>query len=72
MDKVNVNGYVLDEHNKVVPYGKIVIKLNGKTHLISNITNNKINYTYTIPNYEAKNITYNMFMLQMINMIDMN
>ena len=53
-DKVNVNGYVLDEHNKVVPYGKIVIKLNGKTHLISNITNNKINYTYTIPNYEAK------------------
>ena len=53
-DSVNVNGYVLDEHNKVVPYGKIVIKLNGKTHLISNITNNKINYTYTIPNYEAK------------------
>ena len=53
-DKVNVNGYVLDEHNKVVPYGKIVIKLNGKTHLISNITNNKINYTYTIPNYEAE------------------
>ncbi|WP_329995325.1 hypothetical protein [Methanosphaera stadtmanae] len=53
-DKVNVNGYVLDEHNKVVPYGKIVIKLNCKTHLISNITNNKINYTYTIPNYEAK------------------
>ena len=45
-DKVNVNGYVLDEHNKVVPYGKIVIKLNGKTHLISNITNNKINYIY--------------------------
>ncbi|WP_289003443.1 hypothetical protein, partial [uncultured Methanosphaera sp.] len=53
-DSVNINGYVLDEYNKVVPYGKFVIKLNGKTHIITNITNNKINYTYTIPNYEAK------------------
>lgn len=52
-DKVNINGYVIDEYNKIVSTGKIVIKLNGKTHITTNITKNKINYTCTIPNYGA-------------------
>jgi protocatechuate 3,4-dioxygenase beta subunit len=53
-DTVLFNGIVFDDKGVPVSEGKVVIKLNGKTHVTTYIKNNRFEYEYVMPKYSAK------------------